>query len=30
VSKGHGWHAIALGISAFEELGKYDELQRLR
>jgi AbiV family abortive infection protein len=29
VSKGHGWHAIALAIFAFEELGKYEELQRL-
>jgi AbiV family abortive infection protein len=29
LSKGHGWHAIALAIFAFEELGKYAELQRL-
>lgn len=29
VSKGHGWHAIALAIFAFEELGKYEELERL-
>jgi len=29
MSKGHGWHAIALAIFAFEELGKYYELKRL-
>jgi len=29
LSKGHGWHAIALAIFAFEELGKYSELKRL-
>lgn len=28
--KGHGWHAIALAIFAFEELGKYAELQRIK
>jgi AbiV family abortive infection protein len=30
LSKGHGLHAIALAIFAFEELGKYAELQRLK
>jgi AbiV family abortive infection protein len=29
LSKGHGLHAIALAIFAFEELGKYSELHRL-
>jgi AbiV family abortive infection protein len=29
LSKGHGYHAIALAIFAFEELGKYYELKRL-
>ncbi len=27
--KGHGYHAVALAIFAFEELGKYSELKRL-
>ena len=26
MSKGHGWHAIALAMFAYEELGKYDKL----
>lgn len=26
ISKGHGWHAIALAMFAYEELGKYKEL----
>jgi AbiV family abortive infection protein len=30
LTKGHGWHAIALAIFAFEELGKYAELRRFR
>ena len=30
LSKGHGWHAIALAIFAFEELGKYAELRRIK
>jgi len=29
LSKGHGYHAVALAIFAFEELGKYSELKRL-
>jgi AbiV family abortive infection protein len=29
LSKGHGYHAIALAIFAFEELGKYSELKTL-
>jgi AbiV family abortive infection protein len=29
LAKGHGYHAIALAIFAFEELGKYSELKRL-
>lgn len=30
LSRGHGLHAIALAIFAFEELGKYAELERLK
>ncbi|MCJ7768463.1 AbiV family abortive infection protein [Candidatus Bathyarchaeota archaeon] len=30
LSKGHGWHTIALAIFAFEELGKYAELRRIK
>jgi AbiV family abortive infection protein len=30
IAKGHGWHAIALAMFAYEELGKYDELLRHR
>jgi AbiV family abortive infection protein len=30
LTKGHGWHAIALAIFAFEELGKYAELRRIK
>jgi AbiV family abortive infection protein len=30
LSEGHDSHAIALAIYAFEELGKYSELQRLQ
>ena len=29
LSNGHGYHAVALAIFAFEELGKYSELKRL-
>jgi AbiV family abortive infection protein len=28
IAKGHGWHAIALAMFAYEELGKYAELLR--
>jgi AbiV family abortive infection protein len=30
LSRGHGWHAIVLAIFAFEELGKYAELRRIK
>jgi AbiV family abortive infection protein len=30
LSKGHNYHAIALAIFAFEELGKYAELKKLQ
>ena len=29
LSRGHGYHAVALAIFAFEELGKYSELKTL-
>jgi AbiV family abortive infection protein len=29
LSEGHGYHAVALAIFAFEELGKYSELKKL-
>ncbi|MGD0422486.1 MAG: AbiV family abortive infection protein [Candidatus Bathyarchaeia archaeon] len=29
LSKGHDYHAVALAIFAFEELGKYSELKKL-